>query len=490
MDRERLLLLEKVMGQTRLAVLEDGALCEIYTSEGGDDAVSGDIYLGRVQHVVSGLNAAFVDIGTGKNGFLDARELPRADHNGPGTDPIDRLVRPGQQLAVQVVKAAVGDKGPRLSANLSLCGRLVAIMPFSPGTGVSKKISDAVERERLRGILQKIASDDTGIIARTAAMGADASAIRAEYDALTARWTEIARRCAHEQNPGLLYSDEDAVRRALRGHIGAHARIIADGKALCDEISAYVADACGDSGIGIELHSGQIPLFDLYRVDEQIDRALERRVWLKSGASLVIDETEAMTVIDVNSTKHIARGDSEDMLYEVNCEAADEIMRQLRLRNLGGIVVVDFIDMGLAEHKKALMNRLEALAAGDDRRTRVVDMTSLGLVEMTRKRVDKSLSARLTHPCHSCQGNGRRMTCEAVAQKALRDVWRRLRRGMEVPTLIRASQDVAAKLRERRADTDDIYVLAEKRPRGDYEVSRLDGPAPKDAFRIEWRQSD
>ena len=450
------LLLERVMDQTRLAVLEEGLLCELVHQRPDDENQSGNIYLGRVENVLPGMNAAFVDIGMEKNGFLAAGDI-RLFAQGEkdlaallGKARIERLVRPGQELLVQVIRAQPGAKGPRLSCHITLPGRAMVLLTGVRYVGVSRKIESADERARLRGIGLSLTADrPDGIILRTAANGMSAEDLRAEYARLVCQWDDMKRRSAHMTGPRLVYDDNDLALQAIRDRLSEEVEAIwTDDEGCYERLKGFAERFSPALSDRIQKHTGETPLFDLYRVDSQADKALQRYVWLKSGGSLVIDETEALTVVDVNTGKNTGKRDADDTILATNCEAARELMRQLRLRDIGGMIVVDFIDMRRAADQDALLDVLRECAAKDRNRTRVVDYTALGLVELTRKRVRQSLSRQLTHTCSHCDGNGIVPSHEATARRALRDLWRRRRTGDETALALEANPAVCGWIRK------------------------------------------
>ena len=449
------LLMERVMGQTRLAVIEDNALCELYIERPGSECLSGNIYLGRVENVLPGMNAAFVEIGAGKKGFLAAGDI-RLDAQGDqalsdalGKKRVESLVRPGRQLLVQVTKAATGQKGPRLSSNVTLPGRLMVLLPGVRYVGISKKIADDGTRKRLRNAGGALLGEyGHGMILRTAAADAPDEMIRAEYTALNTLWRQIDRRAASAIAPKLIQSDANLALRAVRDMLNAEVEALwADDRALLDELSGLAELLAPQWASRIRLHEGTTPVFNLYRVDAQADEALQKYVWLKGGGSLVIEETEALTVIDVNTGKNVGRRDPEETIFRNNCEAAREIMRQLRLRDLGGIVIIDFIDMAGEENRLKLLELLRQLAAADRNHVNVVGITGLGLVELTRKKLRPPLSRQLLHTCSDCGGNGWVPSHETTARRIEREIWRRRRAENESPLLVEAPEPVCGWLK-------------------------------------------
>lgn len=434
---KRELVLERVQTQTRLAVLEDGKLCEIYHERAASGKLAGNIYAGRVQNILPGMNAAFVDIGLSKNGFLyagdicldtrDQQELKSQLENSR----IEKMLRPGQMIVVQVEKEPGGNKGPRISGNLSLPGRLCVLIPTLKYAGVSKKITDAAERDRLHAIALELSqAHGAGLIVRTAGEGAQKAEIAADYQRLLALWRRIETQARHSAKPRLIQSDGSLVVSAVRDMLDESVDSI---RTDDEELFAQLQDcaniltpALADR---VRFLKTDTPLFDLLRVDSQLDSAFERQVHLKSGGTLVIDETEAMTVIDVNTAKFTGNKSLSETIFRLNCEAAEEIARQLRLRDIGGIVIIDFIDMETAAQKEALLEHLRGALRNDRNRVNLLGMTALGLVEMTRKKVRRPLSKQLMRDCSHCRATGREWTHESVAYRAVREIWRRRRVG-------------------------------------------------------------
>ena len=414
----RVLALERAGGETRLAVLEDGKLCEIYFERGGSAGLRGNIYAGRVQNVLPGMNAAFVDIGMKKNGFL-------------GADDIDGALKPGKMVVVQVDKEPGGGKGPRLTGRISLPGRFIALLPGIRYAGVSKKIADGAERDRLFAIATRLsAAHGEGIIVRTAGEGASEEELAADFERALADWRRIENEAGHSAAPRLIRADGDLALRAVRDMLGDGVeRVRTDDTELYARLRAHAEALAPQFADRIELVRTEAPLFDLLRVDRQLEQAMARRVDLRSGGNLVIDETEALTVIDVNTAKFTGKQSLRETILRLNREAADEIARQLRLRDVGGIVIVDFIDMDSEDDRAALLEHLRGALRSDPNRTNVLGVTALGLVELTRKKERQPLQRRLAHECTACRGTGRVWSHESLAYRAAREIWRRRRGG-------------------------------------------------------------
>ena len=481
---KREILLEALLGETRLAVVEDGRLCELYVERASGEDAGGSVYLGRVENVVPGMNAAFVDIGLSKNGFLSAADAS-PDGRGAAEARIEKLVRPGQDILVQAVKAQSGQKGHRLSCRVTLPGRLMALTPGVPCAAVSKKIAATDERERLQAIAKALIRDTGhGMIVRTAAAGVDAAVLEDEWRGLVAKWRAVEAKAQYGVAPLQLFSNDSLVERCARELLDEDVQAVwADGDGLFEALRAAVASTAPQWLDRLKRHRDETPLFDLFRVDAEVDKALRKYVWLKSGGSLVIEATEAMTVVDVNTGKFTGKRNLEDTLFKINCEAAEELVRQLRLRAVGGIIIVDFIDMERPEHGAALVELLQSLAKADKGRLKVVGMTGLGLVELTRKKQRRPLSEQLLHTCSACGGDGATPSHETTARRCLREIWRRRRLGASNPILVEACPPVAAWLKTLGApEGGRVYVRAKALPPAQYEISPADeGRLPEGA---------
>ncbi|MGN0184007.1 MAG: Rne/Rng family ribonuclease [Aristaeellaceae bacterium] len=447
----REILLERVQNQTRLAVLEKGRLCEIYYERGSQTKLAGNIYAARVQNVLPGMNAAFVDIGLRRNGFLYAGDIcfdtrdQQELKDRLESARIERMLRPGQSIVVQVVKEPGGSKGPRVSGSITLPGRLAVLLPTIRYAGVSKKITDPDERDRLFAIAQRLSdTHGAGVIVRTAGEGAPEAQIEADYLRLLRMWADVEKRAKHSAQPRLIQADGDLALRAVRDMLdGSVTSVRTDDAQLHEALRTWAQTLTPEYADRIALHSGDTPLFDLMRVDHQLEQAFSRQVHLKSGGNLVIDETEAMTVIDVNTARFTGKKSLSETVFHLNCEAAEEIARQLRLRDIGGIVLIDFIDMDAPQEREALLEHLREALKSDRNRTNVLGMTALGLVEMTRKKTRQPLSRLLMRDCSACLASGREWTHESVAYQAVRELWRRRRMGDTTAYTIRTGEKVA-----------------------------------------------
>jgi ribonuclease E len=415
-------------GFTQIAVLEGRALIEHYVSRPADDAtqIDGNIYLGRVQNVLPGMEAAFIDIGTPKNAVLyrgdvryDKDDIESPADGGPPTRGripgparearIEQLLKTGQMILCQVTKNPIGTKGARLTQEVSLPGRFVVLIPGSDTYGISKRLADD-ERKRLRRILDEVRPPGHGLIVRTAAEGATADELRRDVQRLVQQWERVDALAKSSRAPALLYREPDMAVRVIREEFNRNYRgVVIDDRGLYEEVRDYVASINPELADRIEWAGDSddpLPVFERYHVHEQIHKALDRKVWLPSGGSLIIERTEALTVIDVNTGKNVGTSNLEETVFRNNLEAAEEIARQLRLRDIGGIIVIDFIDMEIVANRAEVVKTFRAALARDKTRTQVFDISELGLVEMTRKRISEGLVESFSETCPTCGGRG------------------------------------------------------------------------------------
>ncbi|MDX6319459.1 MAG: ribonuclease [Nocardioidaceae bacterium] len=405
---ERVMAIRQRADMTQIAVLEDGVLVEHYVALDSQSSLIGNVYIGRVQNVLPSMEAAFIDIGKGRNAVLYAGEV-NWDVLGGTNQPrrIENALKPGQTVLVQVSKDPVGHKGARLTSQISLPGRYLVYVPAGGTSGISRKLADT-ERTRLKTLISDIVPDGAGVIIRTAAEGASEEELTRDVTRLTARWEDIEKKVKAGQAPALVYGEPDTTIRVVRDLFTEDfTKLVISGDDAWDMVNAYVQHVAPDLMDRIERFEGDGDIFSELRIDEQIAKALERKVWLPSGGSLVIDRTEAMTVVDVNTGKFTGSGGNlEQTVTKNNLEAAEEIVRQLRLRDIGGIIVIDFIDMVLEDNRDLVLRRLVECLGRDRTRHQVAEVTSLGLVQMTRKRISTGLIEAFSHPCDVCQGRG------------------------------------------------------------------------------------
>jgi ribonuclease G len=421
--------------ETRVALLEDGRPCEFYIQRPERPSLVGNIYKGRVENVLAGMDAAFVDIGLQRNGYLYVAEVAgSAGGPGQGRRKITELLRSGMEILVQVTRDGMGGKGPRLSTQLSLAGRYVVYMPGGSNSGASRRLSDE-ERERLRSVCRSLLTMDGGLIARTAAEGASEEAMARDLRFLQRVWSGVVRRAAAAPAPCLVYRELGLPLRAVRDLAGAEvSRVLVDDALLHRRVGNYLKAIAPELTGVVQHYQQDVPLFEAYGLEGATAKALARRVELPSGGYLVIDRTEAMTVIDVNTGRFVGKRFLEDTTLRTNLEACREIVRQLRLRDIGGIIVIDFIDMSLESNREAVLAALRAESAADRTKTYVVALSPLGLVEMTRQNVTAGLRETITTRCPTCRGEGAVLSDESAAIEVERRI-RKLARHSVVPGL-------------------------------------------------------
>ncbi|MDU0305069.1 Rne/Rng family ribonuclease, partial [Streptomyces sp. PAL114] len=407
---ERVMVVRQHGDRTQIGVLEDGVLVEHYVNKEQATSYVGNVYLGKVQNVLPSMEAAFIDIGKGRNAVLYAGEV-NFDALGMSGGPrrIESALKSGQPVLVQVTKDPIGHKGARLTSQVSLPGRYLVYVPEGSMTGISRKLPDT-ERSRLKTILKKIVPEDAGVIVRTAAEGASEEELRRDVERLQGQWEEIKKRSKNGGGtaPTLLYGEPDMTVRVVRDIFNEDfSKVIVSGDEAWETIHGYVSHVAPDLAGRLQRWTSEVDVFATYRIDEQLAKALDRKVWLPSGGSLVIDRTEAMVVIDVNTGKFTGQGGNlEETVTRNNLEAAEEIVRQLRLRDLGGIIVIDFIDMVLESNRDLVLRRLLECLGRDRTKHQVAEVTSLGLVQMTRKRVGQGLLESFSETCVHCNGRG------------------------------------------------------------------------------------
>jgi ribonuclease E len=407
---DRMMVVSESGDQIQIGVLEDGVLCEHFVTSAGSGSLVGNVYLGRVQNVLPSMEAAFVDIGRGRNAVLYAGEV---DWDAAGLEGkarrIEQALSTGDSVLVQVTKDPVGHKGARLTTQISLPGRFLVYVPGGGATGISRKLPDT-ERKRLKDILKRVVPEDAGVIIRTASEGISEEELGRDVRRLQAQWEVIKGRAdqPRAQSPQLLYEEPDLLIKVVRDLFTEDfSALIVQGDNAWDTIEAYVQHVAPDLTGRLRRHVGVIDAFAQHRIEEQLTKALDRKVWLPSGGYLIIDRTEAMTVIDVNTGKFTGSGGNlEETVTRNNLESAEEIVRQLRLRDIGGIIVIDFIDMVLESNRDLVLRRLTECLGRDRTRHQVAEVTSLGLVQMTRKRIGTGLLESFSTMCEHCRGRG------------------------------------------------------------------------------------
>jgi ribonuclease G len=432
--------------ETRVAVLEQGVVQELHMERVSARGLVGNIYVGRVARVLPGMQSAFIEIGLERAAFLHIADIWEHRQNGHDTKPIERILHEGQSLLVQVIKDPIGTKGARLSTQVSLAGRLLVYLPQDSHIGISQRIEDEAERESLRGRLQQLLPEGLagGFIIRTMAETATEREMQNDIEYLTRLWADLTAKSGALPVPSPIYQDLSLAQRVLRDMVTEEtARILVDSRETHQKMQDFARQYTQAIVDRIAHYSGgERPLFDLHGVEDEIERALARRVDLKSGGYLIMDQTEAMTTIDVNTGGFVGGRSFDDTIFKTNLEAAQVIARQLRLRNLGGIIIIDFIDMENADHRAAVLAEFSKALERDRTRLTVNGFTQLGLVEMTRKRTRESLAHVLCEPCPTCTGRGEIKTAQTVCYEILREVVRESRQFSAREFRILASQSV------------------------------------------------
>ncbi len=446
--------------ETRVAIVENGALQEVSIERQRSRGIVGNIYKGKVNRVLPGMEAAFVDIGLEKAGFLHVSDIDTGgDSAGAEEDTtrptINELLREGETVLVQVVKDPIGTKGARLTTSISVPSRYLVYMPNSTSVGISVKIEDEAERERLKKLIEACRSESQvgGCIIRTAAEGVDEAELLRDIAFLSKLWGSLLEH-AESVSPGsMIHEDLPLSIRTLRDMVGVDTSLVkVDSRETYQRMTDFATRYIPDLPARVEHYPGERPLFDVYNIDDELQRALERQVSLKSGGYLIIDQTEAMTTIDINTGAFVGHQNLEETIFKTNMEASQAIARQLRLRNLGGIIIIDFIDMEHEDHKRQVLKSLEKYLGKDHAKTQVCEVSPLGLVEMTRKRTRESLEHVLCEPCKTCHGRGSLKTTETVCYEIFREILREARFYDEArQLLVMANQDVVDRLLDEEA---------------------------------------
>ncbi|HVS26579.1 MAG TPA: ribonuclease G [Burkholderiales bacterium] len=431
--------------ETRVAVMGQGVVQELHIERVSGRGLVGNIYCGEVCRVLPGMQSAFVEIGLDRAAFLHVADIWGQWQNGEEPKPIERLLHEGQKLLVQVIKDPIGSKGARLSTQISAAGRMLVYLPQETHIGISQRIEDEEERAHLRDKLQQLLPQDQsgGFIIRTMAETASERELLADIEYLRKLWNGIQEQAQSAPPRTLLYQDLTLSLRVLRDFVSEDSeRVVVDSRETFHKMQSFAQNYMDNVVPRIEHYTGERPLFDLHGVEEEIQKALARRVELKSGGYLIIDQTEALTTVDVNTGGFVGGRNFDDTIFKTNLEAAQVIARQLRLRNLGGIIIIDFIDMDNEEHRNAVLAEFRKALARDRTRMTVNGFTALGLVEMTRKRTRESLAHVLCEPCPTCHGRGEVKTAQTVCYEILRELLREARQFNAREYRILASQDV------------------------------------------------
>ncbi len=431
--------------ETRVAVVQQGVVQEVQIERASARGIVGNICMGRIVRVLPGMQSAFVDIGCARAAFLHVADIWGHRAEGSDAKPIEKMLAEGQNLMVQVVKDPLGSKGARLSTQISIAGRLLVYLPQESRIGISQRIEAGAEREHLRERLQQLLPPDFagGFIVRTMAEAASDRELSADVQYLGKWWAEIQHKAKSAAPAARLYQDLNLTQRVLRDLANDEtARILIDSRENFQKAEAFAREFMPNVAARLEHYAGERPIFDLYGVEDEIEKALGRRVNLKSGGYLIIDQTEALTTVDVNTGGFVGGRSLDDTVFKTNLEASHVIARQLRLRNLGGIIIIDFIDMDTEEHRNAVLNEFRKALARDKTRMTVNGFTQLGLVEMTRKRTRESLAHVLREPCPVCDGRGELKTAQTICYQVLRELLREARQFEAREFRILASQQV------------------------------------------------
>jgi ribonuclease G len=454
--------------ETRIAVLEDAKLAELFVERADDRRLVGDIYKGRVNAVLPGIQAAFLEIGLPKTAFLHSSDMlesmldfemfdidvPAGSERRPQeVQSIDHYLQKGQEVLVQVIKEPIGTKGPKVSGRLSLPGRYLVLMPGLNHIGVSRKITDRDERQRLKGILQELRPQHAGLICRTAAEGRSRKEAEADVKYLVDLWKEIEERSAEMEAPALVHREMELTTGLIRDLFTEEIdRLVIDDKEVYKQILTYLKAFSPELKARIKLYKGDGPIFDEYGIEAEIEKSLERKVWLKKGGYIVIDHTEALVSIDVNTGRFTGKKSQEETILKTNLEAAEEVARQLRLRDLGGIIVIDFIDMEQESSKRQVLETFKNAMRRDRARTKVYSISDLGLVEMTRQRERPSLFHYFSEDCPTCGGSGKILSGNSVAMRVDRFLRRIAAHSKEKNIQLRLHPDAATHLFDIRAE--------------------------------------
>ncbi len=439
------ILVDTSLGEVRVAVVENGKLVELYFEHEDAEHYAGDVYKGRVEDVLPGLGSAFVDIGHDKRGLLHASDVIATGiedideiflSQAGGTETvspaprghIEDILQPGQNIIVQVTKESIGDKGPKLTTAVAVPGRYLVLAPYVDRVNLSSRIEDDGERERLRRLVEDARPAGFGFIVRTAAGGAEAELVLRDMEDLLETWDRIQKKSERKRAPALLYKDKDLLERVLRDHFtGDVDTFIADSLATYERVVSLAEKYAPHFVSRVRLYEDDHPIFDAYGVEGEIDRMFRRKIWLRSGGYIVIDEAEALVAVDVNTGRFLGHEDQEETILKTNLEAAAEIARQVRLRNIGGIIIIDFIDMAVPKNKDKVLEALKDHMARDRARSKILELSELGMVEMTRQRQRGSLVAALSRTCPYCRGRGTVLDFDVLGAKIERELARRLR---------------------------------------------------------------
>lgn len=484
---EKKLIVNVTDHETRVALLEDGTIAELFIKRRDDSDIAGNIYKGKVQRVLPGMQAAFVDIGLRQAAFIYVDDVLRDDYkefeqlfdnnnadaeNGdvdrsvPRTIVtrrdcrIEEIITEGQEIMIQVAKAPIGTKGARVTSYISLPGRFLVLMPDSDHIGISRRIEDETERNRLKNLVLSLRTDNFGYIVRTVAEGIQKEKLSNEMVFFKNLWEKIQAKSQTAPAPSLLHQELAITLRAIRDLFTHEAeKLIVDSRSGYESILSFLDGFMPNLKDSVELYEGAEPIFDAYNLEGDISRALKRKVWLKSGGYIVIEHTEALVAIDVNTGRYVGKYNLEETILKTNLEALKEIAYQIRLRDIGGIIIIDFIDMEKNSNQEKVFNALEEALKKDRSKTHILPISEMGLIQMTRKRIKKSLTRMLCEPCFYCDGEGYLPSRQSICYNIFREILRETRDMMGVKLTLRVNPDIAELL---HGEENDIIVLLER----------------------------
>jgi ribonuclease G len=460
---ENRILINITFNETRVAVMENGVVAELYIERKSTPRIVGNIYKGVVGKVVPGMQAAFVDIGLGKSGFISVEDVHEDSlyeyflDGGSESQQTKRqergliqdILREGQHVMVQVLKESVGGKGAKLSSNIGMPGKYSVLLVNADIVGISRKIADPEERERLAEIIRKIKPEGKGIIARTASAGISAEELEQDIKDQIRLWEDIRKRSDEQKAPCLLYEEQRLYIKAVRDFVSSeYNKIVVDSEPVFNEITSYLSRNFPDSSVSLELYQDPEPLFARYGVESEIRKIFNKKVWLKSGGHIIIEEAEGLTVVDVNTGRYQSGKSQEETIYTLNLEAATEIVRQIRLRNLVGIVVVDFIDIKNRQLRDQIYDAFVEALKQDRARSAVLEMSLFGVIQMTRQRVRESILTELAEPCPYCEGSGYLKSKDTISYEIIREIKSRIVKPFVKRIEVQASAKVINRLKE------------------------------------------
>ncbi|MBI4126632.1 MAG: Rne/Rng family ribonuclease [Deltaproteobacteria bacterium] len=454
------LIINVTLGETRVARLDNGVVADLFIERARDAGVVGNIYKGRVCRVLPGMQAAFIELGLERTAFLHASDvvkdlssLEEGEEDAPpkkssrrsaGPRSIEHMLKEGSEILVQVEKEPMGTKGARITSHVSLPGRYLVYMPTVDHVGASRRIEDASERARLKDLIRKLHKGEGGFIVRTASAGVTEKEIATDIEYLTKSWQEIEKLSRSSKAPALVRPELSVVERVVRDQFTPDVdRLVVDSAPAYERIQTFIRDFMPDERRTVEHYEGSEPIFDAFGIEIEMTRALGQKVWLKSGGYIIIEQTEALTAVDVNTGRFVGRRDVDDTILKTNLEAVKEIVYQLKLRHIGGLIILDFIDMERADHRTKVYNALKEALKADRARTTITKISEFGLVEMTRKRTREDLRRQLTNPCHYCEGRGYLKSPTTVCYEIFRDILREVRSLPEKQIIVSCHPTVA-----------------------------------------------